>query len=605
LGAGDLGLVSPIGLALQALGRWLHFAGYALGFGASIYCLFIAHDLRPLRLAGAGVALLLVAEPLALLAQTASLDPAQTFDADALTSALASPFGRVLGLRLAAALLLWAILGALRQAPWLRWSVPGLGLALALVDATAAHAIPALPQRLGLVLNAVHVFAMGTWVGGLAAFTIAPAGGFGRVATWSAALLVLSGVALAFLHFGQWRDLMSTAYGQGVIVKVPLVAVALYMARLGRGRWELAAAEIGAVTDTGELRCYFDGEEEGAIPAEALTDEAPRYEVEQRARPAAEPAPRPEGPSNAKALLDLLASPNVRSRAWIYRRYDQLVGSRTVRRPGLDAAVLRLRPSLRGIAVSLDASGRICKLDPRTGGAAAVLEAARNVACAGGEPLAITDCLNFGNPERPEIAWELAEAIEGIALACEALGIPVVSGNVSLYNETGGRPIHPTPAVGCVGLVPDVRAIPGTWREGDVVLVAGEPELALDGSEYQALYGELSGRPAPLDLEAEAALIAFLWRSASLLSLAHDAAEGGLAVACAEAAIASGIGAELELPSDPVSLFGEGGGQAVIACAPSDLEALHGVPLRQIGVAGGDKVGGVPLTKLRDSWEGV
>ena len=241
LGTGDLGLVAPIGLALQALSRWLHFAGYALGFGASVYCLFIAHDQRPLRLAGAGVALLLVAEPLALFAQTASLDPAQTFDGDALTSALASPFGRVLALRLAAALLLWAVLGALRQAPRLRWSVPGLGLALALVDATAAHAIPALPQPLGLVLDAVHVFAMGTWVGGLAAFAIAPADGFGRLAAWSVALLVLSGVALVFLHLGQWRDLVSTPYGQGLLVKVPLVAVALYLARLGRRRWELGA----------------------------------------------------------------------------------------------------------------------------------------------------------------------------------------------------------------------------------------------------------------------------------------------------------------------------------------------------------------------------
>jgi copper transport protein len=241
LGGGDLGLVSPIGLALQALSRWLHFAGYALAFGASIYCLFVAHDMRPIHLASAGVALLLVAEPIALLAQTASLDPAQAFDGDALTSALASPFGRVLALRLAAALLLWAILGALRQSPWLRWSIPGLGVALALVDATAAHAIPSLPQPLGLVLNAVHVFAMGTWVGGLAAFAVTPARGFGRVAAWSVALLVLSGAALALLHLGQWRDLMTTAYGQGLLVKVPLVAAALYMARLGRRRWELGA----------------------------------------------------------------------------------------------------------------------------------------------------------------------------------------------------------------------------------------------------------------------------------------------------------------------------------------------------------------------------
>ena len=241
LGGGDLGLVSPIGLVMQAVSRWLHFAGYALGIGAAIYSLFFAHDSRPLRLAGIGVGLLLVAEPLALLAQTASLDPAQTFDGDALTSALASPFGRVLGLRLAAALALWAVLGALKQAPWLRWSVPALGVALALADATAAHAIPSLPQPLGLALNAVHVFAMGTWVGGLAGFAIAPAGGFARVAIWSAALLILSGIALALMHFGQLRDVMSTTYGEGLLLKLPLVALALYMARLGRRRWELAA----------------------------------------------------------------------------------------------------------------------------------------------------------------------------------------------------------------------------------------------------------------------------------------------------------------------------------------------------------------------------
>src|SRR5207244_9605990 len=161
-----------------------------------------------------------------------------------------------------------------------------------------------------------------------------------------------------------------------------------------------------------------------------------RYRVEPTPRSASPEPPAPVEPPRTVALLELLASPNIRSRAWIYERYDHLVGSRTVRRPGLDAGVLRLRPSLRGLAVSLDGAGRIASLDPWTGGALAVLEAARNVACAGGMPLAITDCLNFGNPEKPEIAWELAEAIAGIADACDALGIPVVSGNVSLYNET-------------------------------------------------------------------------------------------------------------------------------------------------------------------------
>jgi putative copper export protein len=233
--------VSPLGLVLQALGRWLHFAGYALGFGAATYALFVANSPRPLRLAGAGVVLLLIAEPLGLFAQTASFDPTQTFDGDALTGALASPFGRVLGMRVAAALGLWAVLGALRQAPWLRWAIPTLGLALALVDASAAHATPALPQPLGLALNALHVSAMGMWVGGLAAFAVAPSGGFGRVAAWSAGLLVVSGAALALLHISNPLETMTTAYGGVLVVKVVVVAVALWLAWRGRRRWELAA----------------------------------------------------------------------------------------------------------------------------------------------------------------------------------------------------------------------------------------------------------------------------------------------------------------------------------------------------------------------------
>jgi phosphoribosylformylglycinamidine synthase len=232
-----------------------------------------------------------------------------------------------------------------------------------------------------------------------------------------------------------------------------------------------------------------------------------------------------------------------------------------------------------------------------------VLEAARNVACAGGEPLAFTDCLNFGNPERGEIGWELAEAIEGIAEACEALGLPIVSGNVSLYNETEGRPIYPTPEVGCVGLVADVRLIPGLWREGDAVFLAGHPALTLAGSEYQALFGEVGGRPAPLDLPAEVALIEFLWRSAPLLSFAHDVSEGGLAVCLAEAAIASGVGAELDLPDDRISLFGEGGGRAVVACAPAEMDSLTGVPLQQIGTVGGATLLEFPVAALREAWE--
>ena len=282
------------------------------------------------------------------------------------------------------------------------------------------------------------------------------------------------------------------------------------------GRWELHHAAIGEVTETGELRAFWDDEVVGEIAAALLTDECPRYEVDrlEAARPRAEVDPV-----------------NLEPKEWIYRQYDQLVLSRTVRRPGLDAAVLQLRPSWRGLAVSLDGPPPGCR-DPREAGRSAVLGAARNVACAGGEPLALTDCLNFGNPEKPEIGWELAEAIDAIAETAEALGIPVVSGNVSLYNETDGRAIPPTPVVGCVGLVPDVRETPRGWRPGDRVWLA-------EGDEVE--------------------LIVWLWRHASKLSLAHDVGAGGLAHALAEASKFSGheLTAAGDAPYGSVILAGE------------------------------------------------
>jgi phosphoribosylformylglycinamidine synthase len=364
-------------------------------------------------------------------------------------------------------------------------------------------------------------------------------------------------------------------------------------------RWELEVADIGVVTASGRLRMFWDDEVVGEIPAELLTEETPRYRVATRPRTLQAPiSHRPIKPETAE-LLDLLRTPGLKSRVSVYRRYDHLVGSRTVRRPGLDAAVLRLRPSHRGLAVSLDGSGRIASLDPQTGGMLAVLEAARNVACAGGKPLALTDCLNFGNPEKPEVAWELTDAIEGMSLACEALGIPVVSGNVSLYNETDGTAIHPTPVVGCVGLVPDVQLVPAGWREGDAIYVVGEPELALDGSEYQARFlGGPAGRPPRPHLGAEAALVRFLWRAAPTLTASHDVSEGGLAVALAELALWSRLGARVELEEDAVAWFGEGGGQAVVACRPEDESALEGMPCRRIGEAGGSKIFGVELEDL-------
>jgi phosphoribosylformylglycinamidine synthase len=281
-------------------------------------------------------------------------------------------------------------------------------------------------------------------------------------------------------------------------------------------RWELHHAAIGEVTDTEELHAFFDGDIVGEIPAAFLTDECPRYEVDrlETARPRAD-----------------VDSVNLEPKDWIYEQYDQLVLSRTVRRPGLDAAVLQLRPSWRGLAVSLQGPPP-GEREPRAAGRQAVLGAARNVACAGGEPLALTDCLNFGNPEKPEIGWELAEAIEGISEAAEALGVPVVSGNVSLYNETDGRAIPATPVVGCVGLVPDVRQVPRGWRPGDRVWLA-------EGDEVE--------------------LIGWLWRNAPRLSLTHDVGSGGLAHALAEASTFSGHAFHTDgnAPTGSVILAGE------------------------------------------------
>ncbi len=371
-------------------------------------------------------------------------------------------------------------------------------------------------------------------------------------------------------------------------------------------RWELHRAVIGEVTSSGELRALWDGAVVGSIPARYLTEDCPRYLVRQEPRQPVAEVPVEGAPPAAQALLELIGSDSLCSRAFVYRRYDHLVQSRTVRRPGLDAAVLRLRPSYRGLALTLDGSGRIGSLDPFSGGAVAILEAARNVACAGGEPLGFTDCLNFGNPEKPEVGWQLAQSIEGMAQACEALGLPIVSGNVSLYNDTDGRSIHPTPSVGCVGIVPDVRRVPGAWQEGDTIVLASAGLPALPGSEYQARYGVVSGRPAAPDLVAEAALVQLVVRSAPRCSLVHDVSDGGLAVALAEAAIHSGVGACLDLPDDAVTLFGEGAGQVILALPAEQVEVGPlgcDVDVRRIGEVGGDTLLGVPVADLRRAWE--
>jgi phosphoribosylformylglycinamidine synthase II len=351
----------------------------------------------------------------------------------------------------------------------------------------------------------------------------------------------LERVPLREAEMEPWEIMISESQERMVAVVRPQMLAAVQRVC---AQWELPCTPIGDVTDTGELRALFDGEAVGAIPAHFLTDECPRYEVEREPHSLefVQPSPR-----------------NADSKAWVYEQYDQLVGSRTVRRPGLDGAVLRLRPSLRGLAVSLQGPPP-GERDPFRAGVLAVLGAARNVACAGGEPLALTDCLNFGNPEKAEIGWELAQAIEGLAAAAEALGIPVVSGNVSLYNDTDGRSIPPTPVAGCVGLVRDVRFLPDRWQPGDVVLLATAP--------------------GDLDLAAEAALVRYVWKAAPVLTLAHDVSDGGLPQALREAADYSGVEAQVELP--PAAP----GGQVLLACAPENVERLGRKGLQRLGTVG-------------------
>ena len=349
----------------------------------------------------------------------------------------------------------------------------------------------------------------------------------------------LDRVPLRETEMEPWEIMISESQERMVAVVRPQMLEAVQRVC---AKWELPCTPIGDVSETGELRTFFAGELLGAIPAVFLTDACPRYEVAREPHSLESVEPSPE---------------NGRSKQWVYEQYDQLVGSRTVRRPGFDAAVLRLRPTLRGLSVSLQGPPP-GERDPFRAGVLAVLGAARNVACGGGEPLALTDCLNFGNPEKPTIGWELERSIEGIAQAAEALGIPVVSGNVSLYNDTDGRSIPPTPVVGCIGLVPDVRFVPGAWRSGDAVLVATAP-------------GEL-------DLAAEAALVRFVWKAAPVLTLAHDVSYGGVGQALRDAEEHSELVADVELPVAAGS-----GGQILLACAPEDVERLGTKGVERIG----------------------
>ncbi len=368
-------------------------------------------------------------------------------------------------------------------------------------------------------------------------------------------------------------------------------------------RWDLDATAIGAVTEGENLVARSGGEVVVDLPARLLADEAPTYEVPRTPAPPSPPLDRatiPEPADLAAAWRDLLAHPNVASRRWIYERYDHLVGANTIRRPGGDAAVVRLPGSERAIALTTDCAERHCEIDPRDGGRASVLEAARNLACVGARPVAATDCLNFPNPEKGSTGWRLAEAIAGMSDALTALGVPVVSGNVSLYNESATRSILPTPVVGMMGLLERAdRSVGHAFsQDGDIVLLVGDDGV-LDASEYAARPG---GALPDIDVSREVAGIELVLTAAEegILTSAHDVSGGGLAVALTESAIAGGRGAAVRLEPgarDDEVLFGEGGGRMVLTVADEDaagrVAALadgSGVRVRRLGAVGGDRV---------------
>ena len=402
----------------------------------------------------------------------------------------------------------------------------------------------------------------------------------------------------------------------------------LLVARAGREeeiaeifrRWDLDVAVVGRVTDDGRMRIQWKGETVVDIPVDPVAKSSPELD-----RPVAVPADlgerqkldlasvAPEEDFGA-ALCELLDSPNLGSKEWIYRQYDQLVQGDTLIRPGGDAALIRVRgrdgePTAKGLAMSVDCNPRWCWLDPRVGAMAAVAEAARNVACTGARPLALTNCLNFGNPERPEIMWEFAEAIRGISEAAVALETPVVSGNVSFYNETSGRAIYPTPTIGVVGLLEDWgrHAVSHFPQPGLSIVLLGESREELGGSEWLAQRRGLeAGLPPSVDLQHEKRLHGLLAAGVAhqLILSAHDVSDGGLAVALAECAFTGPqrVGATVRLPGTirpDALLFGESTGRVIAASADAkaliELAQQFGVPAECVGETGGDRLSVGPI----------
>jgi len=401
-------------------------------------------------------------------------------------------------------------------------------------------------------------------------------------------------------------------------------------------KWDLDAVVIGRVRDSGRMKVLHNGVTVADIPIAALTDEAPVYERPMKSKDEGGSAKHddlslPQGSEQLgnknkdqrtktkdqdhnDSLLKLLASPNLASKQWVYRQYDHMVRTNTAVLPGADAAVVRIKETRRALAMALDGNGRYCAANPREGAKLMVAEAARNVVCVGAQPIAITNCLNFASPERPEVMWSFSEVIDGMAEACRAFNTPVVSGNVSFYNETEGRGILPTPVIGMIGLIEDVkRAVqPGFKKEGDLVALLGTTQDDLSMSEYAVTIAGISteeitaqGHVPHLDLERERVVQQVCLEAAEsgLLRSAHDCSDGGLAVALAECCFSSltrdGVGAEIDLQGTlPTAtlLFSESPSRIILsfeAAARSDVEKiakLAGCPFGVIGHVGGKQL---------------
>src|SRR6476659_8006507 len=381
-------------------------------------------------------------------------------------------------------------------------------------------------------------------------------------------------------------------------------------------KWDLDAVVIGRVREGHNMRVIHEGETVADIPVSALTDEAPLYE-----RPMTKPThksqdqrPKIKSQDHNDSLLRLLASPNLSSKQFVYRQYDHMARTNTAVLPGADAAVVRIKETRRALAMSLDGNGRFCAANPREGAKLIVAEAARNVVCVGARPLAVTNCLNFASPERPEVMWSFSEVIDGMAEACRAFNTPVVSGNVSFYNETEGRGIIPTPVIGMIGLVEDVRRVvqPGFKQAGDLIALLGNTADDISISEYRTTIEGVaseqmieSGSVPALDLQLECAVqqVCLEAAEAGLLVSAHDCADGGLAVALAESCFSSlnrsSVGAEIatEISLSTTSLLFSESPSRIILSFPAaslalveDLAARANCPITILGRVGGDKL---------------